>query len=102
MIDLVPHGFNFSNGTVLDVCSLDIESPIDIHLTWANRPRCRNYIGRLAPRPGEEVPVINGSSEYRFPCKWGTLHAFEISCAAENPQCGIDFWSNEDTSWGMR
>ncbi|KAF9466024.1 hypothetical protein BDZ94DRAFT_1306734 [Collybia nuda] len=100
----VPHGFHFDNNTVLDVCSLDIDQPIDTRvLTWAHRPRCKHDIGTFIARPGQEVPLISsGSSDsYTFPCKWGTLHAFEISCSAETPQCGIDIWSNEDAAWGM-
>ena len=81
--------------TLLDVCALDVPELLDVpKVTWANRAPCTKPMGSLMAVPGSETFLP------RFPCKWGTLHTFEISCSPHSPQCAVDVWANQTVHWG--
>ena len=80
---------------VLDVCELDSNKLLDAgRVTWANRPRRVKPAGSLVATPGKETFLP------RFPCKWGTLHTFEVSCSSRSPLCHLDVWANRTAPWG--
>ena len=81
--------------TLLDVCELEAAELLDVpQVTWANRPPCVKQVGSFLASPGRETFLPH------FPCKWGTLHSFEISCSARSPQCHVDVWANQTAYWG--
>ena len=86
---------SIANNTILDVCALDTQGMLDPRvLSWATRPSCYRHVGVLAPRPGGEVQLPD------FPCPWGSLHSYGVSCASGAPDCGIDVWSDQYSPWG--
>ena len=92
-----PYRFYGDSDTVLvEVC----ESPtsdrlLDLAmLSWASRPQCRAHVGTFAATPGREVTLSE------FPCKWGEVRTFEMSCASQNPDCVVDVWSSQNETWG--
>ncbi len=96
--DELPDPFLFegddSGVAMLDVCELDASNLLNLpSLTWSNRPACQKRVGTFAASPGKEVRLQD------FPCNWGTLHSYEISCATPS-NCMVDVWSNQNTTWG--
>ena len=97
--DALPHPYSFKDvaDTVrLNVCELDAKRPLDERtLTWNNRPTCIRNLGILDAKVGGEAQMEP------FPCKSGAFLAYEISCAPETPDCGIEVWSNQNETWGQ-
>ncbi|KZT04283.1 uncharacterized protein LAESUDRAFT_682844 [Laetiporus sulphureus 93-53] len=80
----------------LDVCALDVSRQLKPRsLSWATRPRCQTHVGTLVAGPGEEVRFPE------FPCSWGSLHTYEISCSADSPDCLVDVWATRNGTWGI-
>jgi len=83
------------NGS-LEVCELDVSRMLDTRtLSWTNRPECRRHIGTFSVVPGEEIRF------HEFPCSWGTLPTYEISCAVANAECRLDIWGGGSGQWGL-
>jgi len=80
----------------LEVCALNVSQPLNPRaLSWANRPRCRDHVGTL-------VAGSDGEARFpHFPCSWGSLHTYEISCASDAPDCALDVWANRNGTWGV-
>lgn len=97
--DALPHPYSLKDvaDTVrLDMCELDAKRPLDERtITWNNRPTCIRNLGILDAKVGGEVQMDS------FPCKSGAFLAYEISCASETPDCGIEVWSNQNETWGQ-
>ena len=97
--DALPYPYSFkdvADTVCLDVCELDAKRPLDERtLTWNNRPACIRNLGILDAKVGGEAQMEP------FPCKSGTFLAYEISCAPETPDCGIEIWSNQNETWGQ-
>jgi hypothetical protein len=51
-------------------------------------------LGVVEARIGEETETE------RFFCKSGSFLGYQISCAEDSPQCEIDVWTNQNTTWG--
>ncbi|KIP04046.1 hypothetical protein PHLGIDRAFT_15474 [Phlebiopsis gigantea 11061_1 CR5-6] len=64
-------------------------------LSWARKPPFRAYVGTFAATPEREVTLPE------FPCKWGEVRTFKMSCAPQNPDCVVDVWSSQNTTWGI-
>lgn len=82
---------------MLNVCELTWDSPSEMDLkdlSWATRPKCRQHVGTFAATPGSEVTLPE------FPCLWGELRTYEVSCAEQNPDCAVDVWSSQASPWG--
>ena len=96
--DSLPDPFNFHGEdgvAVLDVCELEADDLLDLpKLTWASRPSCRKNVGTFVVTPGGEASLP------QFPCKWASLHSFEVSCSPHSPDCSVDVWSSQHTTWG--
>ncbi|CCL98203.1 uncharacterized protein FIBRA_00197 [Fibroporia radiculosa] len=88
---------NDSSGRArLDVCILDATAPLNPRtVSWANRPQCSGTARTLVAGPGEEARLAE------FPCPWGSLHTYEVSCAGDASQCEIDVWANRNGTWGI-
>ena len=87
--------FVFEGEVLLDVCELEADELLDVpKVSWATRPRCRQQVGTFAATPGSDVSLP------QFPCKWGTLHTFEISCSPRTPNCQLDVWATQNALWG--
>lgn len=79
----------------LDICALDAARPLTPRsLSWATRPACMEHVGTLSAGPGEEVRFAE------FPCSWGSLHTYEVSCAPDAPDCELDVWASRNGTWG--
>lgn len=65
-------------------------------LSWARKPPFRAHVGTFAGTPAREVTLPE------FPCKWGEVRTFKMSCAPQNPECVVDVWSSQNTTWGER
>lgn len=95
---LLPHEYEVKDvrGTIrLDICEIDAPRPLNaLDLTWKKRPKCVRHAGIIDARVGEEVQLEP------FACQTGTFRAFEVSCAPDMPNCGINVWSNHNDTWG--
>lgn len=95
---VLPHEYEVKDvrGTIrLDICELDASRPLDaLDLTWKKRPKCSKHVGTIDARVGEEVQLEP------FACQTGTFRAFEVSCAPDMPNCGVNVWSNHNDTWG--
>lgn len=95
---ILPHEYEVKDvrGTVpLDICELDAQRPLNaLSLTWKKRPKCIRRATTINARVGEEVQLEP------FPCQTGTFKAFEVSCAPDMPDCGVNVWSNHNDTWG--
>ncbi|EPS99777.1 hypothetical protein FOMPIDRAFT_1123840, partial [Fomitopsis schrenkii] len=83
-------------GTIT-LCELDVppNRMLDTQtLSWANRPACQKSLGTSSVTLGEETSL------HEFPCAWGTVPAFELSCAPETPDCSLDAWGGSNGQWG--
>ncbi|KIK02520.1 hypothetical protein K443DRAFT_131791 [Laccaria amethystina LaAM-08-1] len=62
---------------------------------------CLPSCGDALPHPYSFKDIVGGEVQMKpFPCKSGAFLAFEISCAPESPDCGIEVWSNQNETWG--
>ncbi len=95
---VLPHEYEVKDvrGIVrLDICELDMQRPLNaLDLTWKKRPKCIKRAEAINARVGEEVQLEP------FPCQTGTFKAFEVSCAPDMPDCGVNVWSNHNDTWG--
>lgn len=83
-----------SNGSI-ELCELDTDRMLDMRtLSWVNRPNCRRNLGTFVPVPDGEVVL------HEFPCAWGTIPTFEVSCSAGTPNCMLDVWGSVGKAWG--
>ena len=85
------------NVALLNVCELTWDSPSEMDLkdlSWSTRPACRQQAGTFSATPGTEMTLPE------FPCMWGELRTFEVSCATQNPDCVVDVWSSQNATWG--
>lgn len=96
--EVLPYPFVFQADdgvALLDICELEVEDLLDMRkLTWASRPACRKTVGTFAATLGSNISLP------QFPCKWGTLHSYEISCSPLSPTCNVDVWSSQYRKWG--
>ncbi|KAF8346126.1 hypothetical protein F5887DRAFT_962811 [Amanita rubescens] len=95
----LPHPFSLGDESTpnisLDVCQLDTARTDLERVSWGNRPRCVKRVALLRGTRGIET-----ESE-PLACASGSHLTFEISCAAENPSCQLDVWSNQNATWGI-
>lgn len=93
--ETLPHPFSLGDENIsLKVCQLDTARTDLERVSWNNRPRCVKDVAVLRGARGIEV-----QSE-PLACASGSHIAFEVSCAAENPACELDVWSNQNATWG--
>jgi hypothetical protein len=96
---VLPHEYEVNDirGRVrLDICELDAVRPLNpLDLTWKKHPKCIKHARTIDATVGDEVELEP------FPCRTGTFRAFEVSCAPEMPECGVNVWSNHNDTWGM-
>lgn len=79
----------------IELSVLDVSPQLDPStISWSSRPASRNVVGTLRASSGEEVRLPE------FPCRWGSLYAFEVSCAPGSPTCDVDVWADRDGTWG--
>lgn len=94
----LPHPFSLGDESTpnisLDVCQLDTARTDLERVSWDNRPRCVKHVALLRGARGIET-----ESE-PLACASGSHLTFEISCAAQNPSCQLDVWSNQNATWG--
>ncbi|KAF8647441.1 hypothetical protein AX14_008978 [Amanita brunnescens Koide BX004] len=94
--ETLPHPFSLGDENIsLKVCQLDTARTDLERVSWNNRPRCVKDVAVLRGARGIEV-----QSE-PLACASGSHIAFEVSCAAENPACELDVWSNQNATWGI-
>ncbi|EPS93648.1 hypothetical protein FOMPIDRAFT_1026461 [Fomitopsis schrenkii] len=80
----------------IELSVLDVSPQLDPStISWSSRPASRNVVGTLRASSGEEVRLPE------FPCRWGSLYAFEVSCAPGSPTCDVDVWADRDGTWGV-
>lgn len=86
--------------THLDVFRLVADAPIDQGaLTYRSRPKGAEKIATvhahaLSTEGGGDIAV------YRFQCPRASLHTFEVACAEGFPECLVDAWSSQNTTFG--
>lgn len=86
--------FRFNPDSVFAIYRLDAPKPLDVRkLSYRTKPPVKERVATVVARAGEETPVS------RFPCVWGSLHAFEIACAKDS-DCLVDIWSSQNTTYG--
>lgn len=84
-----------SKSADIELSVLDVSRPLDpSSISWSSRPPRRNVVGTLRASADEEVRLPE------FPCKWGSLYAFEASCAPDSPACDVDVWADRNGTWG--
>ncbi|OJT11907.1 hypothetical protein TRAPUB_11553 [Trametes pubescens] len=83
-------------GSRIELFHLAAPRPIDVQaLTYRTRPRAQGSVGSVV------VDGKGGDVEfYKFPCKWSSLHAFEVRCV-EGTECALDVWSSHNTTYGV-
>lgn len=86
--------FNFNPTSALDVFRLNAPKALDVRtLSYRSRPPVAEKTAAVLVRAGEEIEIT------RFPCKWASLHTFELACSAGS-DCLIDVWSTQNKTWG--
>lgn len=82
-------------GSRIELFHLAAPRPIDVQaLTYRSQPRAQGSVGSVV------VDGKGGDVEfYKFPCKWSSLHAFEVQCV-EGTECALDVWSSHNTTYG--
>lgn len=86
--------FQFNPSSSFNVYRLDAPKPLDVRtLAYNTKPPAKDKVHTVTPRAGEETVVS------RFPCVWGSLHTFEITCT-KGSDCLVDVWSSQNTTYG--
>ncbi|KAI0370740.1 hypothetical protein BV20DRAFT_943374 [Pilatotrama ljubarskyi] len=87
--------FQFNELSTFRVFRLDAQRALDVRtLTYNTLPPVEEEVGPVFARAGEDTQIS------RFPCRWGTLHTFQIACG-RGSDCLVDVWSSQNMTWGV-
>ncbi len=82
----------------LDIFRLTADTPVDpAALTYRRRPKGAEKVVTV------HAHAISGGGDvavYRFDCPRASLHTFEVACAEGFPECLVDAWSSQNTTFG--